>query len=293
MIKKFSAILILIFSVFSLAGCADAFYQVNVYDNGSILEGFYVELDEAQIVAAGYTYGDVLTEVESSFQTVRSNLVNAFINRDDGLTIFEKNVIMQGIRNYVVSDNIVSISFLFDSYTNYRYFYGQLEEPEPDPENTIVEDKIFYIKTTTISHTAFNNVGSSSLTASLLDYFSDPANGTETFDLSDVNFTYSYATASTKIRSNADRVYYSSNGLKVHEWSVPSDNLDMQIEFYEYQIVPLWWYVGALVLTGVFIAFLFVKYKAQNYIENKKNNIQEVAEFKVIEDNNDGELKND
>jgi|LGVF01.2.fsa_nt_gb hypothetical protein len=275
MIKKFSALLIVTIMIFSLAGCASGGYQISVFDDGRILESFYIELNQSAIELAGYDYSEVETEVLDAFDTVTENLKTNFMTRDDGLSIFEKTQILQDLRNPSVENNVVGVSFLFDEYADYKTFYD-IEDTDPleEPDNVLIENKTFFIQKTTYSYTVFKDAQDTeeeSIVTALLDYFSDPANGDIAFSFGDVNFTHSYATSSTKLRSNADRVYYSGT-LKVHEWNVPAYNYNLPIEFYEYTIISTWWYIVALGSTTLFILGLLV---AHNIDRRKKKKEQE------------------
>ena len=279
MLKKFSALLIMFIILFSLSGCASGGYEINVYSDGRILESFYIELNQNAIELAGYDYLAVQTQVLEQFESVRTNLINTFNAADNGLNPIQKSQIRQGIRLPSVENNVIGVSFLFSNYNDYKLFYGIVDEPE-EPSNEIVENKIFYIKTTTVTSTAFKNAQNSTIANQLLDYFSDPENGNIAFTFSDINFSYSYATSSSKLRSNADRVYYTTSGLKVHKWNVPTNNYDMQIEFYEYQIISTWWYILALFATALFVIALLITHNLDKYAKKKRLILEQIEVVK-------------
>lgn len=255
--KKLTVLFMLFFILFSLTGCAEGGYSVNIYSDGRITETFYVDLDQSVLELAGYDYLEVQTLIFNSFSDVRDSLIANFRNSENNLSIMEETAFINSyIRPPSIENSAIGISFLFPNYDNYKLFYDIQDDGEED--NYVEEDKIFYIKRTTTTQTAFRNGDTSSLATGLLEYFSNPANGNEVFTLVDVDFTYSYTTSSSKVSSNADRIYYTASGLKVHEWNVPADNYSMEIEFYEYRIVALWWYVLGLGLTGLFIVSLLI-----------------------------------
>jgi hypothetical protein len=275
MFKKLSSLFIIFLIVLSLAGCASGGYEISQYSDGRILESFYVTLNQNAIELAGYDYQEVEQEVFDKFLEVRNNLATNFTNADNGLNIFQKEqFINEHIRVPSIENKTIGVSFLFDNYDDYKLFYNIVDEGE-EPENKTVEDKIFFIKTTTTTATVFKNTQSSSLADELLAYFSDPLNGNIIYDFSDIDFSYSYATKSSKLRSNADRTFYTSGGLKVHSWDVPQNNYDFEIEFYEYQIVSTWWYVLALALTFVFIIAVVARHRYEIIIETKAKKVQE------------------
>ena len=154
MLKKVSAILIMFVMIFSLSGCASGGYEINIYSDGRILESFYVELNKNAIELAGYDYLAVQTETLDKFENVRTNFIDAFYAADNGLDLIEKSQIRQGIRFPSVENNVIGVSFLFSSYETYKLFYGIVDDPE-QPSNKTVETKLFYIKTTTVTSTAF------------------------------------------------------------------------------------------------------------------------------------------
>ena len=283
MLKKISSVLLVVLIIFSLAGCASGGYEISQYSDGRILESFYVNLNQNAIELAGYSYSEVEQEIYDKFLTVRNNLVSNFNSADNGLNIFQKEqFISQHIRVPSIENKTIGVSFLFDNYDGYKLFYNIVDDGQT-PDNETVEDKIFFIKTTTTTKTVFNNAQDSSLAQELLTYFSDPENGNIVYTFSDVNFSYSFATKNSKLRSNADRTFYTSSGLKVHKWDVPQDNYNFEIEFYEYKIVSTWWYVLALALTVLFMIALvakhkyeiFVEAKAKKAIEKMPNNLQD------------------
>lgn len=283
--KKILAILILFIMVVTFSGCAKGNYSISIYDNGRIVETFYIELNQTAIELAGYDYMEVQNEVLEKFENVRNNLIANFNNNLNNLTLLQKNQVRAGIRMPSVENNMIGVSFVFDKindysgYDIYKLFYGVVDDDEED-DNKIIEENIFFRKITTTSKTAFQNAQNSSLANQLLAYFSDPNNGDLAFTLDDVEFSYSYATASTKLYSNADRVYKTGGGLKVHEWDVPSSNYDVEIEFYQYQIISTWWYVLAIVLTIIFILGVYIYHK---YETKKNNKVLVVKEENVIE----------
>jgi hypothetical protein len=273
--KKLLTIFILVISILAFSGCADANYSVSIYDNGRIVETFYVELNQSAIELAGYNYQEVQNEILGKFEAVRNNLINSFNLSNNNLTILQKNQIRAGIRTPSIENNLIGVSFVFDEvepysgYEVYKLFY-QIEDDGNDEDNATVEEFILFKKITTTSQTVFQNLENATLTTELLAYFSDPQNGNIDFTLNDVNFRYAYATSSTKLYSNADKVYKTSSGLKVHEWVVPSNNVNMEIEFYEYQIVSTWWYILALGLTVFFVFGVYGAHLFEVRSERKK-----------------------
>jgi hypothetical protein len=277
MLKKTYTLLIMIIIVISFTGCANGGYAISTYSDGRVNESFYIELNQVTIELGGYNYEQVKTQVLTAFESIRTNLVDNFNNSENELNAIQKmHFVNQHIRMPSIENNIIGISFLFDSYNDYKLFYGvDTQEDDQDPSNTITEDNIFYIKKTSITKTIFNNTNNSTLATELLNYFSGEPYGSEVFTMEDLNLSYSYATHSTKLRSNADLIYNTASGLKVHEWQVPSNNYSFEIEFYEYKIVSSWWYVLALVLTAVFTITLLFYYKLNSKNTNKEITDQE------------------
>lgn len=273
MTKRISLVIVLILSILTLGGCASGGYVFTVLSNEQVLESFYIELDEDVITEGGYIYDDAETEVLNTFNSIISNLIINFTDVDHGLTSLEDYTIEQRILEDIgyaeVEDNVVKVTFVFESIADYKLFYNYDESTASEP-NVVIEDNIFFIKTTTVTSNYFNGADTSSLATAFLDYFND---GTTIFTLEDIDFTHTYATADTHLHSNADRVYM-YEGLKVHEWDIPNDNYSIEREFYEYSIVTVWWYLLALFLTFIFIIVMIITHFGQTVYESVSNKAQ-------------------
>lgn len=271
-----------LFIAIFFAGCAEAGYQISIFKDGTIRQTFYVQLDEELITEAGYDITATKDQIINSIDDLihgTGGLVEEFEAVDHGATPLEDLQIEQrikaGIGYATEKDGVIGVTLNFSAYEDFRLFYRyDVEEPEPNEE--LVEETPFYIKTTTYSSTIFKNVPESSLLILFLEMFDDQPT---IFNLNDVTFYHNYASYDTKLRSNADNVYY-SNGLKVHSWQVGEETLERQIEFYEYDIIVLWWYVLALVLTITLMLIILVlhfmgvaKNKVADGVKNLATNI--------------------
>jgi len=271
--KKIIALIILFVSIVTFSGCANADYVISFYNDGRISERFSVELNVNAITLAGYNYDEVKNEILSYFNTVRISLINSFLSYNNDLLPTERSLILNNIQAPNVENNIISINFMYDNmgtkytgYQIYKLFYGVNDEDD-DESNVVVEDNLFFLKTTTKTTSIYGGMETSNLRTTLLEYFANYENANLIFTDDDVNFTYSYAHNSSKIYSNADKVYTTYSGLKVHEWEISSENYSEEIEFYQYQIISTWWYVLALAITVLFIIGALLYY----FITKKKD----------------------
>ena len=264
--KKIVAIIILFIGIITFSGCAKADYVVSFYNDGRISERFSVELNVNAITLAGYDYNDVKTEILSYFNTLRISLINNFLSYENDLLPTERSLILNNIQAPNTENNVISITFMYDNMGNkytgyeiYKLFYGANDDDEEE-DNVVVEDNTFFLKKVTTTTTIYGGMETSNLRTTLLDYFANYENANLIFTDEDVDFTYSYAHNSTKIYSNADKIYNTYSGLKVHEWKISSENYSEEIEFYQYQIISTWWYVLALAITVLFIIGVLIYY---------------------------------
>jgi len=250
----------------TLSGCASGGYSVNIYSDGRIMETFYVELNQNAIELAGYDYLEVQNLILSKFEEVRTDLINQFYATHLELSQEKLDAVTQYVRFPAIENNMIGVSFTFNNYDDYKLFYNVIDDEQPD--NEVTENHTFYVKTITTTYTAFKNAEESSLATELLSYFSNVENGNLTFTLEDVDFTYAYITSNTKLKSNADRSYLTGSGLRVHEWDIPNDDYDIAIEFYEYAILSTWWYISALLMTTIFIAWYLLFHQSKKIAPN-------------------------
>lgn len=253
MFKKLCSLIMLVLcSVFILSGCASVNYSISILSNGTVEQGFVVNLDEQALADAGKNLSEVKTLISDNIDELITDAFNNFAQRDLSLEI--KQQVVQNIeilKNYPSAASI-AVTLKFSSVTVYRYFYGTLPEPEDAEDTTLTESYLFYSKYINESQTIYYDLEDSLMVQSWLTYFSESG-----LNLSDVQYSFSYGTPLSHLYSDADEITY-DNGIKIHTWNFDYDELNNSITTYTIGIKTASWYILALCLTAVFVNVLLV-----------------------------------
>jgi len=243
MIKKLSVILIVICSVI-FAGCANIEYAIVQTPNGEILQKFNVLLDSASIELEGYTATNLAADVEVAMRGYLLTLPEAA-----GVTkSVEQATDFSG-------DILVSAKLTFASINVYYDYYDidpNQRAGDYTTEKSFFTKKTIQTRTTEFSRAnAFNyEVYFAGLESPIVNYFTRE----------DVTYTYSYATYSSKLKSDAESVTYNYlQGVYIHSWSIPQDNLTREIHFYSLSANTTGWYLLGLGLTIIFMLYMYTK----------------------------------
>ena len=271
--KKFFCVLcVAICGLLCFAGCAEVKYSVLMRTDGSIVQGFQINLDKSAIESAGYNYDDAKQHIENQLASVRSRQIlriasfkNSIINPD-----------AISIECYVqeLSNQSLYICIEFDSARTFnaynRFTSGTTEEPAEDDE--ILEEHFFYVKHITRSTTAYADLANNPFAQDMLEYFDGSTEGTTAFTLDDCTYEFYYGMPSSKIYSNADKVFY-QDGIKIHCWQFSASQTDNEIEIYTIEVKPVSWYLLALALTLVLVLVLLVVILIQKKFKKNTNTI--------------------
>ena len=261
-----SVLLFLIIPIFS--ACAKVRSMMLINDDGTVEEIVQVELNQTQIEQAGYSYLDVVKDVER----VANNQINTMINHLnekvdlDLLVLADEDsketltAYKNGIEKTVNKESgKIFISAKFKSVEVYKYYYNikNANKVEMNTEKHFFYDKVYYYSNTSfLKHCELFNA--------LKDYFSlkypDIAN------MSENELLYTYKTDSRREHSDAD--YVKRDGLNYyHTWVVDSNDVDKQIMFY-YNIANS----EVFILIGIGLAIVcFTIMVLINFIIKKKN----------------------
>ncbi|MCK9575221.1 MAG: hypothetical protein WC942_02040 [Clostridia bacterium] len=241
MLKKLSLLFIIICSVI-FAGCANIEYAIVQTPSGEILQKLNVLLDSDSIESDGYTAENIAEDVEVAMRSYLLMLPEA--------TGLIKTV--ERATNYS-GDILVSAKLEFSSVSVYYDYYDI--DPEQRADNYTTEKNFFTKKTIQTRTTEFSKINTfdyqtlfTGLESPVINYFT----------INDVTFTYSYATYSSKLKSDADSISYDYlQGIYVHSWDIPQDNLTLSIHFYSLSANTTGWYILGLGLTVLFMIYMY------------------------------------
>ena len=245
-----SVLLFLIIPIFSACSQVGAMMLIN--SDGTVEEIVQVKLNQTKIEQAGYSYLELVNDVEQ----VANNQIDAMINRlnkkvDLDLLVLEDmesketlTVYKNGIEKTVKKDgDKIFISAKFKTVDVYKYYYNikSSNQVERKIEKHFFYDKVYYHSNTSfLKHYELFNA--------LKDYFS--VKYPQIADMSENELLYTYKTDSRREHSDAD--YIKRDGLDYyHTWVVDADEVDRPIMFY-YNIANS----EVFILLGIVVAFV-------------------------------------
>ena len=226
-----SVLLFLIIPIFSACSQVRAMMLIN--NDGTVEEIVQVELNQTKIEQAGYSYLDVVKDVEQIANNqidLMINYLNEKVNSDlimlqdeeDNETIASY---INGIEKTVKKDNgEIFISAKFKNVDIYKYYYNikGSNKVEMKTEKHFFYDKVYYYSNTSfLKHFELFNA--------LKDYFSTKY--PEIADMGENELLYTYKTDSRREHSDAD--YIKRDGQDYyHTWVVDENEIDKPIMFY-------------------------------------------------------------
>lgn len=250
-LKKILLALVLVVIVIFSTGCASIQYQRIINEDGKIIDAVSVKLDTEKISSAGYNIEKVTEDVKNRMQNYLNQVINAFLNREDGLLEIEKYSVYNNVFAVVTKqEDYIIASIEFKNYNTFKYFYGLHlnEDLESEDEENLVKTFLFN-KNVSSGKTIFSGQDAEVITSDFMSYFNND------FTLDDCNLSYVFGTPENKIHSNATYTF-TEGGINYHQWILTSK--DDEISTYTYQMKPVNWYILALVLTVVLIVVLFI-----------------------------------
>lgn len=233
-----------------------------INNDGTVEEIVQVELNQTKIEQAGYSYLEVVKDVEQ----VANNQIDAMINLlnkkvELDLLVLEDeeskktlSAYKNGIEKTVKKDSgEIFISAKFKTVDVYKYYYNinSSNKVERKIEKHFFYDKVYYYSNTSfLKHYELFNA--------LKDYFS--VKYPQFADMGENELLYTYKTDSRREHSDAD--YVKRDGLDYyHTWVVDADEVDRSIMFYyniaNSEVFILLGIVVALVCGGVMTIIAF------------------------------------
>ena len=304
--KKIVAIILCIFSIFTLAGCGSVNYSITVSSDGSVTMAINMEIDTQDIIDSGKNYYDFQLRVQSVANQVVANSFSNFeqevndIAVDGVVETYSGDMTVSQVIAYVENNvepinrrakiewtqknnkTYCVISLKFKTIYAYRYFNGTFpstEDKEEEGSETILKDKFFFAEEWEISNPPFNDISNNSIATYFVEYFG------EYFSVDDMKYSFSYSTTSTKLYSDADTITTDySTGNTVHTWNFSVEDLKedgkSKISTYTIKIRAWVWYVLAVlvsVIVGI-VLFIIVKCKEKRLAKVEASNIAKFNE---------------
>ncbi|MBR4124194.1 MAG: hypothetical protein IKR12_01345 [Clostridia bacterium] len=276
--KKLLTIIICLFSIFLLCGCANINYTIMVESTGVVTQSINLQFSETDVVNAGKTLSAFMHEIEDVSNQVIQNSYSKFMTShtiDEDMQTYSGDTVKFAQIIEFVNKNMdpnngrpkiewsrngdivyCKISLRFLNIYAYRYFYDSYQDSEKESE-TIREDHGYYAKDIDYSDSPFNDISNNTIAQYFMAYFDDQ------FAYDDISCSFTYITPNPKIYTDADYVGKDLNGNTVHTWTFTTDEItqDGKSKFAVYTVKfrAYIWYVTAIAISlfvGLFLLFI-------------------------------------
>lgn len=299
--KKLLAIFVCLFSVLLLCGCGSVSYILQVDSTGVVTQAVVLTFSKKDIESAGKTVLDFRNTVEAVGNAIVQNSINSFKEShnltDEVETYGGEKVAFSTIINYTLkhmdpqngkpkyewqisntdSDTIIcTISLRYLTIYAYYYFHDVYPDTPEDDSNKTTEDHAFYVKKITESKSPFYDLKNDNVAKYFLEYFGD-----DTFDLSDMTYSFCYSTTDTKLYSDATKTYTTSSGNIVHQWDYTAADLAEEngglFHTYTIKIKAYMWYMLAMIISLLVALVLIIYIKIKKQKENNKHSEDQIS----------------
>ena len=271
-IKNLITSIAILLIAFILTGCANVDYSRFVYPNGEITDRLVVELDEEKIRNAGVSISVITESIQKDLEDLYIQPIrdfkNNYIHEDHSLE--QKQYVNDGIIYdiQIVGNNKIIAEVNFKTVGLFNLYYGITEEELESDDQLEFREGTFVNRYVQSSQNVFSVLKTEQLKNLVKKYelmFSNQ------FSLSDVKLTQVYASPNTDIKSNANTTEI-SQGIKMHQWEIDSNNLDFNIEFYTLTPRTGPWYILALFVTFLITFIIYCNLRSRKYKKQKNNN---------------------
>lgn len=266
----FGAILLLL--TFVLTGCANVDYSRFINSAGEITDRLVIELDANKIRETNVKPSLVAERIMEDLDTLYIQPVRNFKDNysHEAHTDEQKRLVREGITYglQMVGDSNVVAEINFSSVAMFNLYYG-VEENADEEEELEFREGTFVNRYVQSSQNAFAVLKTQKLKQLIKRYEAMFANE---FSLeNDVKLTQVYASPNTDIKSNANTTEI-SQGIKMHQWEIDSNNLDFNLEFYTLSAKTGPWYILALFVTFLVVFVLYCNIRSKKFKEQKNVN---------------------
>ena len=268
MAKKLSSLILVVFCMVLLCGCANIEYQRVTDDTGKIVDKITVELNEKELASKGMSTAkiqslknDIHTDFlkyEIAINTMKSELKanNTDVNLDYDLGITVQSSgwvpVSQG-----VSKIYVQVVYLNSVYLQKLNGTEDVESEEDD--STQIISNLFISKYMMYADNVFMDV-EETLGVDSKNFFEYYSANYDEATIEDVTLTQIYGTTDNRLKSNAD---YKANieGINYHLWEIDTKNSGyktLKLNYYYTTAVGTGWYIVALGISFLMVVVLGV-----------------------------------
>ena len=288
--KGILTLFICVLSIF-LCGCADApTYSLAQNPDGTVTQVLYVPFVSSELTDLGVdidTVSQIKDSMETRLNTYFWNLQQNFLTRvqsDEALTEQDRLFLIAGCPTATIlpaqSEGGILYTLNFSSAIHYYYFnsdkmYTELIEILSQ-DTSVVKNGFFTNRIMSTGTTVYgintpyaeNQTLAEYITSYATKLLDDNTNlsAEQIASVVPTNFIYSYGTTSSKLHSDADRIYHYTNGMYYHEWDISTNNSNRQISTWTIEVNNNVWYVVILCAGFILLGVLFLI----DYLKRKK-----------------------
>lgn len=263
---------ILILLTFVLTGCASVDYSRFINQACEITDKLVIELDANKITNAGIKLSSVSEKIVEDLDSLYIQPIRNFKDNyaHEAHTNEEKRLVREGIIYGIqmVGDSRVVAEVNFSSVALFNLYYG-VDDSLDEEEELEFREGTFVNRYVQSSQNAFAVLKTKQLKQIISKY---EAMFNNEFSLkNDVKLTQVYASPNTDIKSNANATEV-SQGIKMHQWEIDSENLDFNLEFYTLTAKTGSWYILALFVTFLIVFVVYCNIRSRKFKEQKVTN---------------------
>lgn len=268
--KSMLSLIMLLFCTIMLCGCAQVDYSRFIDKTGQITDRIVVEIDDKAMqyctLSKQDLYRNISIDLENYYIQPIEDFVSSYV-RNPYIVLENRMTVQDGIHtNVEILGSKIVAEVVFKSTEVFNIYYDTITDSDDDAEQEVeFREGTFVNKYVTSSTNAFAVLQTDAL-KTIINKYKNYFVGH--YDLKDVTLTQVYASPNTDIHSNADEVE-TTQGIKMHQWTIDSSNLDFQLEFYTVSPHTATWYILALVVT------LGVTFAVWGMIVRKKSSKEE------------------
>lgn len=266
-LKHLFSLILIMFCVTILCGCAQIDYSRAVYSNGKVSDRIVVEIDEKAFRHCSVSKGELLNLVKVEFENYYIQPIEDFKSEFWATehTFEDKQLVQDGIITDVrVVGNSIFCDVNFNNSRAFDLYYRSklIEEGDTGSNNTEFREGTFVNKHVQSSVNAFAVLKTEfvqNLMAKYKGLFQYQ------YGMEDIKLTQEYASPDVDVYSNATDTEIVED-LKMHHWEIDPNNLDFKLEFYTVTPHTTSWYILALLLSLLSIVVVAV------IVHRNKNN---------------------
>ena len=247
--KKVLSLIVVLFSIILLSGCASVDYSRFIYPSGEINDRIVIEFSDEALshctVSKSKLYKSIINDLENYYIQPIEDFVYQFAMSGQH-TLEEIALVKNGIKTNIelLGEKIVC-DVTFANVAVFNLYYGVSSDESSDASDLEFREGAFVNKYVQSSQNAFAVLKTDYLKQFINKYAKLFNNY---YALKDVKLTQVYASPNKGIYSNANETE-TVQGIKMHQWEISADNLDFNLEFYTLSPNTSTWYILALFIS--------------------------------------------